>query len=312
MTGREPSPTPRRRGSRAHALTRADAADHETGEPRGGSPLNRHARLAGAGTPRSVPPESREDAGHQLKSLAKVVDILDCFSGTTRELSVTEIARRCAMPKSTAHRIVDSMRHCGLLEQDATRERYRLGIKLFEYGSVVLSNMDLHRVAGPFIEALTKRAGESAHLCVFNGSHMLLVQRSLRPNSSNNTTITMEESACYSSSVGKATLAFQSDAVIQRIIEAGLVPLTPNTITDAKALREQLSEVRERGYAIDDREHEPDVRCVGAPIRNSSGRVFAAISLTGPARRMTLDRLEALAPLVKDHAASISALLGFV
>jgi IclR family transcriptional regulator, KDG regulon repressor len=162
------------------------------------------------------------------------------------------------------------------------------------------------------MDALTKRAGESGHLCVFNGSHMLLVKRIVRLNSSTNATITMEEYACYSSSVGKAVLAFQSDAVVQRIIDAGLVPFTPNTITAPEALRKDLALVRERGYALDDCEAEADQRCVGAPIRNASGRVIAAISLTGPARRMTHERLHALAPLVMDHAASISAQLGFV
>jgi IclR family transcriptional regulator, KDG regulon repressor len=253
----------------------------------------------------------RAEAAHHLKSLSKVTDILDCFSNTDRELSVTEIARRTAMPKSTAHRIIDSMRHCGLLEQNATRERYRLGIKLFEYGTTVLSSMDLHRIAGPFIQALTRRTGESGHLCVFNGSHMMLVKRVVRIASNHNTLTEMEESACYATGVGKATLAFQSEAVLQRIIDAGLVPFTRNTITDPARLRTELARVHAHGYAIDDCEHDADVRCVAAPIRNSAGRVFAAISLTGPARRMTLERLAALAPLVRDHAASISAQLGY-
>jgi DNA-binding IclR family transcriptional regulator len=241
-----------------------------------------------------------------------VADILDCFSGRARELSVSDIARLTSMPKSTAHRIIDSMRACGFLEQDATHERYRLGMKLFEYGSVVLSNRELHRVAGPFVEALSKRTGEGGHLCVFNGSHMLLVKRAERASVAHNTLTMMEESACYTSGVGKAALAFQAEAVVQRIIDAGLVPFTRNTITDPGLLRTELAHVRERGYAIDDCEHEADIRCVAAPIRNSSGRVFAAISLSGPSRRMTLARLEALAPLVMDHAASISAQLGHV
>jgi len=249
---------------------------------------------------------------HQLKSLTKVADILDCFTSNVRELSVSEIARQTSMPKSTAHRIIDSMKACGFLEQDATRERYRLGMKLFEYGSVVLSNMELNRVAGPFVEALTKRAGESGHVCVFNGSHMLLVRRAAsRASLAQNTLTTMEESACYATGVGKAALAYQSEAIIARIINAGLVPFTANTITDPRRLHDELALVRERGYAIDNCEHESDRCCVAAPIRNSNGRVFASISLSGPSRRLSMERLTALAPLVQDHAASISAQLGY-
>jgi IclR family KDG regulon transcriptional repressor len=251
------------------------------------------------------------ESGNSLKSLAKIADILDCFSVTVRELSVSEIVRRTGLPKSTAHRIIDSLRALGFLDQDATRERYRLGMKLFEYGSTVLSNMELHRVAGPFVESLTRRAGEGVHLCVFNGHHMLLVKRAAPVTSGRNIMTTMEESACYSSGVGKAMLAFQPETVIQRIIDGGLVPLTGRTITDPATLRRELARVRDQGYAIDDGEHEADVRCIGAPIRNSAGRVFAAISVTGPARRMTPERVAGLVPLVLDHAASISARLGW-
>ncbi len=255
-------------------------------------------------------PPGGEDT-QTLKSLFKVVDILDCFSVSQRELSVSEIARTLGMPKSTAHRIIDSMRAAGLLEQDATRERYRLGLRLFEYGSTVLASMDLHRVASPFVEALTKRSGENVHLCVFNGSHMVLVRRAAQASSVHNTLTLMEESPCHGTGVGKAALAFQPDATVRKILQAGLARFTSRTITDPSALQQQLADIRQRGYAVDDREHEPDVRCVAAPIRNASGRVFAAVSVSGPARRLTESRVPTLANLVMEHAASISAQLGF-
>lgn len=253
----------------------------------------------------------RDSESSNLKSLFKITDILDCFSLEERELSVSEIARRTGMPKSTAHRIADSLRVAGFLDQDASRERYRLGLRLFEYGSTVLGSMELNRVANPFIEALTKRAGENVHLCVFNGSHMLLVKRASSASSKQNTLTMMEESACYSTGVGKATLAYQPEATIRKIIEAGLTPFTARTITDGEKLRRELVDVRARGHAVDDREHDIDIRCVAAPIRNANGRVFAAISISGPVRRMTDERISAFVPLVVDHAASISAQLGF-
>lgn len=254
---------------------------------------------------------SKEPDAHNLKSLFKIADILDCFSLNERELSVSEIARRTGMPKSTTHRIIDSLRAVGFLDQNASRERYRLGLRLFEYGSTVLGSMELNRVANPFIEALTKRVGENVHLCVFNGSHMLLVKRAAKVISKQNTLTLMEESACYSTGVGKATLAFQPEATVRKIIEAGLVAFTPFTITDGERLRDELAEIRSRGFAIDDREHDADVRCVAAPIRNANGRVFAAVSISGPSSRMTDEKLVAFSAVVIDNAASISAQLGF-
>lgn len=264
-----------------------------------------------AAPPKSVIALPREGESHNLKSLFKIADILDCFTLSERELSVSEIARRTGMPKSTTHRIIDSLRAVGFLEQDASRERYRLGLRLFEYGSTVLGSMELNRVANPFVEVLTKRSGENVHLCVFNGSHMLLVKRASQVTSKQNTLTMMEESTCYSTGVGKAALAFQPESTVRKIIDAGLVGFTPFTITDGERLRSELAETRERGYAIDDREHELDVRCVAAPIRNAGGRVFAALSISGPVRRLGDNRIAALSGLVVEQAASISAQLGF-
>lgn len=264
-----------------------------------------------ADAPKNVIALPKEGESHNLKSLFKIADILDCFSLSERELSVSAIARRTGMPKSTTHRIVDSLRAVGFLEQDASRERYRLGLRLFEYGSTVLGSMELNRVANPFVEALTKRSGENVHLCVFNGSHMLLVKRAAQVTSKQNTLTMMEESTCYSTGVGKAALAFQPESTVRKIIDAGLVAFTPHTITDGERLQVELALTRERGYAFDDREHEADIRCVAAPIRNAAGRVFAAVSVSGPVRRFGDNRVAALSSLVVEHAASISAQLGF-
>jgi DNA-binding IclR family transcriptional regulator len=157
-----------------------------------------------------------------------------------------------------------------------------------------------------------KRSGESVHLCVFNGSRMLLVRRAAQASNAHNTLTLMEESPCYSTGVGKAALAFQPETTIRKVIQAGLRPFTPQTITDAKKLRDVLAEIRDQSFALDDREHEENVRCVAAPIRNASGRVFAAISVSGPARRLNDGRIASLATLVMDQAMSISAQPGHI
>jgi DNA-binding IclR family transcriptional regulator len=126
-----------------------------------------------------------------------------------------------------------------------------------------------------------------------------------------NTIVTMEASPCHSTSVGKAALAFQREAVIDRVIRAGLPRFTPNTIVEPKKLKAELAAIRSRGYSIDECEHEPELRCVGAPIRNSAGRVFAAISASGPARRVTVERVPELAKIVMTHAELLSIRLGY-
>ncbi|MBV9462440.1 MAG: IclR family transcriptional regulator [Bradyrhizobium sp.] len=253
------------------------------------------------------------DNGRQsVKSLFKMLEVLEAFSATEPELSVVEIARRTGMPRTTVHRIVDSLRSVGFLEQDASRDRYRLGLKLFELGGSALMNLPLYREAPPFVDTLAKLSGEDVHLCIFDGAQMVFVNRrsqvAARPH---NTVITMEASPCHSTGVGKAALAFQSGVVIDRVIRAGLPRFTPNTIVEPKTLKAELAAIRSRGYSIDDCEHEPELRCVGAPIRNSAGRVFAAISASGPARRVTVERVPELAKIVMTHAELLSIRLGY-
>jgi len=216
------------------------------------------------------------------------------------------------LPPTTVHRIVDSLRSVGFLEQDASRDRYRLGLKLFELGGSALMNLPLYREAPPFVDTLAKLSGEDVHLCIFDGAQMVFVNRrsqiAPRPH---NTVITMEASPCHSTGVGKAALAFQSEVVIDRVIRAGLPRFTPNTIVEPKRLKAELAAIRTRGYSIDDCEHEPELRCVGAPIRNSAGRVFAAISASGPTKRVTSDRVPELARIVMTHAELLSIRLGY-
>jgi DNA-binding IclR family transcriptional regulator len=247
-----------------------------------------------------------------VKSFQKILTILECFSTVDRSLSVSELAERSGLPHSTTHRLVVSLRQIGLLDQDGTRSEYRLGLKLFELGNTVLINMDIHNEARAYVEMLGEEAGEGVHLCVFDGWRMSFVDRAVGGRSgNNNSTIVMEVSPCHCTGVGKAALAFQPEATVERIIRLGLPAYTRNTITDPQALREELAAIRGRGYALDLGEVETTIHCVAAPIRNASGKVIAAISVSGNARRLPDERLHELAPLVMKHAGLISARLGY-
>ncbi len=252
-------------------------------------------------------PEPRADAG--LKSLGKVVRILDCFSVTDRTLALAEICTRTRQPKSTTHRLLAAMRAAGLLDQE--RDRYRLGLKLYELGNTVLANMELHREARRFVEALARLSGQAVHLAVFDGRQAIVVHRA-EPSPELNSALTLIEAApVHCTSVGKAILAFQPAPVIERVIAAGLPRLTEATITEPAALRAELAAIRTRGFATDEGEHQPGLRCVGAPIRDAAGRVVASISVSGPAWRLPPGEVANLARLVRHSAGSIATALGY-
>lgn len=246
-----------------------------------------------------------------LKSLVKVVRILDAFSTTDRALSLGELCQRCGFPKSTTHRLIASMREVGLLDQDREGERYRLGLKMFELGSTVLANLELHREARPFVDALTRVSGQGVHLAVFDGRRAVVIHRTDPIAEPGSTAALIESAPAHCTSVGKAILAFQDAGVVDRVIAAGLARFTDQTITDPARLRAALAEIRVRGFATDEGEHQPGLRCVGAPIRDQSGRVFAAISVSAPAWRMATDAVEGLSKIVMHHAGAISTCLGF-
>lgn len=254
---------------------------------------------------------NRRHSDENLKSLVKVVRVLECFSTMDRSLSLAEICQRTGFPRSTTHRLLSSMREVGFLDQDRERDRYRLGLKLFEFGNVVLANMDLHREARPYVETLGRISGQSVHLAVFDGRQAIVIHRHDPSPDSGTSPNFIEAAPVHCTSVGKAILAFQPDPVIERIIDGGLKRFTENTIAEPDRLREELALIRERGYSVDNAEHQPGLRCVGAPIRDSAGRVFAGISVSGAAWRLPVAEVENLSKIVMHHAAAISTSLGY-
>lgn len=240
------------------------------------------------------------------KSLAKIIRILESFSTTDRKLSVAEVCQRTGFPRSTTHRLLSSLREVGLLDQDRQRDRYRLGLKLFELGNTVLANMELHREAAPFVKRLSQLTGESVHLAIFDGRRAIVIHRDDPMENASPLALT-ESAPVHCTGVGKAILAFQPQDVIDRIVAAGLQNFTAATITDGVKLARELDRVRKQGYALDEGEHQPGLRCCGAPIKDHEGRVFAAISVSGPSWKIPASETKTIAEIVMHTADAISA-----
>lgn len=251
---------------------------------------------------------ARTEASGQMLSYFKMMAVLECFSRSDKALTVLQISKRTELPRTTVHRLVASLKTLGLLEQDRDRERYRLGLKLFELGNTVLANMDVQREAAESINTLSNKTGLSVHLGVFDGHGIIMVSR--MDSRGLNNVITLESAAAHCSATGKAVLSHQSETVIRRVIGEGLPAFTTHTITSEDALRAELKLTLERGYSIDDREYEDWRKCVGAPIWNASGRIFAAISVTGDKARFDDATIPEFAALVKQQARLISQRLG--
>jgi DNA-binding IclR family transcriptional regulator len=231
-------------------------------------------------------------------------------------LSIKDLSERVALPKGTTHRLLKSLAYFGFVGQDVESKQYHLGFKLVELGNTLLSQLDLRTLARPHLITLSQTTNETVHLVIFDQEKVLYLDKveseenpsSLRMAS----TVGMRISA-HSCAVGKVLLAALPKKELREFTKAKDLPRkTKKTITDADQFIAHLELVRTQGYAIDDEENEPGIRCVAAPIWNEMGHVVAAISISAPTIRISRKMIqEKLKNQVMDTALEISRKLGF-
>jgi DNA-binding IclR family transcriptional regulator len=231
---------------------------------------------------------------YRIQAIERAVSILNAFSPEDPELGVTELAERLGLHKSTVHRFMVNLDAAGLVERNPRTGRYRLGLRIFELGGLVMQQMNLWDEALPFLEGLVHDTGETGHLAVLDGGEAIYIER-------------VEARRA----LGKVLLAdLPSERVDQIVAERGLAAYTPHTITDPDQLAVELERIRALGYAVDNEEYDEGLRCIGAPVRDHSGHVVAALGIGGPVTRITPDRVDELAELVMTAARGLSRRLG--
>lgn len=246
-----------------------------------------------------------------VNTVQKAIRVLDFLAGSS-DTTLAEIVRALKLPKSSVHGILETLAAEKVVERDDGTGRYHLGVRLVEFGNRAQLELDICRIAAPYLQGLNVEFDETAHLTVLDRDEVLYVdcvesRRRLRTYS-----VIGVRAPLYCTSVGKAILAYRPEGEILRIArEKGLQRITANTIDSEERLMRELRGVRERGYAVDDMEHEEHLRCVGAPIRNARGEVFASLSLSGPAERNTPERVAEMAPHVVRAGLEISRRLGY-
>jgi DNA-binding IclR family transcriptional regulator len=247
----------------------------------------------------------------RLSSVANALRLIKAFSEDHYEIGISDLAKRLGLAKSTVHRLASTLLEQGVLEQNAGDGKYRLGLALFELGTLVRRQMDFTMEARPFLRTLMEKTGETVHLAILDHDSVLYIithesKQALRMGSKVGT-----RAPVHSTAVGKALLAFQPEEEIARVIARGLPASAPNTVVDGKALRRELEQVRARNYAVDDEESEVGLRSIAAPIRSHSGNVIAAISIAGPVHRMTRKTLLGWVRELVDAAEAVSQRLGW-
>ena len=247
-----------------------------------------------------------------LESADRVLRVLEVFHPNERDLSLSEIADRLALPRSSVHRLLAALLTHGFVERDPTTRRYRLGIRLFEIGSTAIHERGLQSAAHPVLEALATATGETCHLAVLSGAEAVYVYKIDGTASFSMTSRVGGRAPCHATSIGKVLMAWAGQDLFARVAAGGLRPCTRNTLADSGLLKAELEKVRAQGYALDMEEYEEGLRCAAAPVRDHAGQVVAAIGIAGPSHRLTDDNLPRLIPSVTGAANTISRNLGYV
>ncbi len=255
--------------------------------------------------------KKKED--YTVQSVSHAVDILEAFRGHADELGVTELSTRLQLPKNNVFRLLATLESRGYIEQNQHTGGYRLGIKVFELGEIFRQRMGLLHQAHEILKKLEIECNESVYLAILQDGMVVYVDLAETSHSVRIVPKLGGRVPPYCTAVGKVLLAYEPRDEVERIInKIGLHAFTENTITDKESLLEHLKQVYEQGYALDNEELEPEVKCVGAPVRDYTRQVVAGVCISGPIQRMSQERIEQeLVPLLKKSATEISHRLGY-
>jgi DNA-binding IclR family transcriptional regulator len=249
---------------------------------------------------------------YRVQVLDRAVQILNLLADESAGIGLTDIADRLKLHKSTVHRLVTVLETRRFVEKNTITAKYHLGSRLMEMGLSAVARLDVYEVAGPHLRELVKETGETAHLAVLREGQVVSLINVESTQTLRTPTTVGTRNPAHCTSTGKAMLAFTPPEQLEQYLQQETFPtFTRKTITSRARFKTELTEIQAKGYAIDDEEREPGLRCIGAPVWDSTGQVVAAISIAGPIFRITRSRLPALARTIMKTAASISASLGY-
>lgn len=258
--------------------------------------------------------EQTEEPRNRSASLRRALHLLSTVASDAREgskgLTLSELADRAQLNRSTVLRLLQPLLEFRLVDLDQATGRYQLGGFTAYLGQAYLEQLDIRVLAEPMLRELVTRTSETAHLGVLDDTEVVYVHKIESPLSVRMVSRIGGRQPLHCTAMGKLFLAHSAPELVDRVIRSGLEGRTVNTITTEDSLREAVDRARREGYAVDDAENEDEIRCVAAPVFDHDSRMVAAVSLSGPATRMSVERLRELSVTVIECATGVSRRLG--
>lgn len=238
--------------------------------------------------------------------------ILACFSETEPHLTLTDLAGKLRLNPSTAYRYIASLQHAGLLERDPRQGGYRLGLRVIELAGIALNQIEVRKHALDELDRLRDETRLLANLGVLIEGDVLHLAQSPTRDVPRMYTVIGRRAVAHCTALGKVLLAHRPWEEVRDVIRRhGWRPYTPHSIQSFDRLKTELARVQEQGYALDRNERRVGAACVAVPIRDRSGRVVAALSVSGAADTLPDEVLHRLLPRVLEAANQISLRLGY-
>ncbi len=246
-----------------------------------------------------------------VSSVMKVFGILQALS-EQKDIGITELSQRLMMSKSTTYRFLQTMKMLGYVTQEGEADKYSLTLKLFEVGAKSLEYVDLITIADKEMNLISEQTNEALHLGTLDGDHIIYTHKidsryNLRMHSR-----VGRRNPLYSTAIGKVLLAERDEEFVRHTLqEVEFIKHTDKTLANVEQLLAELKQVKKQGYAEDNEEQEPGLRCIGAPVYDRFGNVIAGLSISFPTIRFDEKRMTYYVELLQTACRNISEQLGY-
>lgn len=241
-----------------------------------------------------------------VPAIEKGMIILEELATSRTGLSLSELTRKLALPKSSTFGLLLTLERLGYLDRNEKTGRYMFGMKIFTLANMAMNGLNLRKVAFPHMRDLMRQTNLTVHMSIQEQNEVVIIEKVESPYTPKVETWVGKRMGIHCTAAGKALMSDWQEDDINRLINHGLPRYNENTIVSPKKLREELLSVRQQGYSLDVEEETIGSRCIGAPIHNEMGRIVAAVSVAGYKQQIHHETLNLLISRVKETASEIS------
>lgn len=246
-----------------------------------------------------------------IRTLDKGLYLLEVIEQEYEPVNLTTLVNKLKWDKATVFRLCSTLERRGYIQKDPDTKCYSLGLKIYGLYDSITRNLDMQKIIRPYLNRLVKRTGETANLALVLEKSVVIIDTVRSSNVLSANVHIGEREPLHCTSLGKSYLAFIDPAEVETRLELPLPEITPNTITSVEELREDLNEIRKRGWACEKEEYIEGMHCVSAPVLNQFNLPVAMISISGPKYRFPVEKISEYGIIVSRLALEVSQWFGY-